>query len=106
MNLKEELIKAAGKFLVVGDYEDPSAIRELTFVNVTKDFFVGQDERTAIEDPRNPNQKFMREFCWPPQAREELEEILRERQKLRKQLDDSMGLVYQLNNKIARGDIK
>lgn len=45
-------------------------------------------------------------YVWPIEAKDELFEIIRKRVELRKAYDDSMSLIYNLRNKIARGEIK
>lgn len=100
MNHKEQLIQAVGKFIVVADLADPASITEYT-LDGDQGKFVYRGHNDRYKD-----QRFSKEFCWPVQAKDELIAILTERQLLQKALDRSLGLVYELNNKIARGDIK
>ena len=98
MSKKHEMIVAAGRFLVVGDMADPASITEYKLDGVDPGVYRCSSESYT-------NQRVIAEYCWPVEAREELVTILTERQRLQKALDDSMGLVYQLGNKIARGEL-
>jgi len=44
-------------------------------------------------------------YLWPIRVEAELVAVLTERQRLKKAYDDSMALVYELSNRIARGDL-
>lgn len=44
-------------------------------------------------------------FMWPARAEGELRSILTKRAELHKAFDDSMNLVYELRNKLSRGEL-
>ena len=67
-----------------------AVIEEYIITKIGKDTVeCGSKERT-----------FYTAFLWPTSCKEELLTILTERAKLRKALDDSMSLIYQLRNKL------
>lgn len=69
---------------------DTASLMELTITKVGKDTVqCGSKEQT-----------FYTAYLWPTSCKEELLAILTERAKLKKQLDDSMSLIYQLRNKL------
>lgn len=49
-------------------------------------------------------QKYLAGFVWPAHAEDILDAVVKHREQLRKQLDDSMRVVYRLRNGIARGE--
>lgn len=92
---REERIIQDLQFLVVGDLCDPKTIRHYNLAHTTKGEYVSRD-----------GGYFIKEFCWPVGAKEELIDLCEHRQKLKKALDDSMSLVYQLSNKYSDGGPK
>lgn len=95
---KKELIKAAGKFLVVADFADPNTIKEYTLDRIGKSTYVGSHGKDG-------EQTFLAEFCWPIQVREELTQVCIEIEKQKKKYDNSFKLIYILNNKITNGEV-
>jgi hypothetical protein len=96
---KHELIVAAGKFLVMEDDSNPNALREYSYDSLaTGGVLVGSR-------PGFDKQLIMIEYCWPVQVKEELVAILTERRRLKQAYDKSMGLIYELTNKIQRGEV-
>lgn len=83
------------KILVPRDLEHVQPIPEYTVKRVVGDTVYCEGEGNA----------FYVAFTWPARARKELEQIIQTRAELRKKLDDSMGLVYELKNKIQRGEL-
>lgn len=84
-----------GDKILVADLDGPSPIREYTVTKILKDTVqCGSAENT-----------FYTAFTWPARVRPQLQAILDERAKLKKAYDDSMGLIYELKNKITRKEI-
>lgn len=97
MSKKLELIRASKSFLVVDSLDNPSSIQRHELARETGDTLVST---------KGKDFQFLKDFCWPVEAEDELRSILTERARLKKAFDDSMSLVYQLSNKIARGEVK
>jgi hypothetical protein len=90
MTSKKLLVQESGCFITC-QLDDPFSIR----VRQLKTILC---ESTYVD---RQNEHFDANFCWPLQYKNELLAVLTERAKLKKAFDDSMGLVYQLNNMIA-----
>lgn len=45
-------------------------------------------------------------YCFPASASHDLIDIMNKREELKKAFDDSMKLVYELRNKVSRGEYK
>lgn len=84
--------------IVVTDYSDPDSTKEY----VVKKFTKGKPGEDTVSTDAGI---FYAAFCWPIEAKEELMKVIKERHRLKKAYDDSMDLVYELKNKIARGEI-
>lgn len=97
MTKKDDLIRAAGKLLVVENDCDPKSIREYNVDGERTDIWVCSNDRYK-------DQLIMKDIVWPVEARDSLIVILLKRQKLKAELDKSMGMYYELNNMIARGE--
>ena len=95
---KKELIKAAGKFLVVADFSDPNTIQEYTLDSIGQTVYVGSYGKSR-------KQTYLAEFCWPIQVREELTKSCMEIEKQKKKYNNSFNSIYILNNKITNGEI-
>lgn len=99
MHRREQLIRKDGKFLSVDDLDSPDSIRE----------HVLETKRKGISDEffmvAGTQEGYHRNFCWPVGVRTELTEVLTKRAALKKAYDDGMSLIYQLSNKIARGEL-
>ena len=95
---KHDLIVAAGKFLVAGRDDDPTSVSEYKLDGVRDDCYLGSNDKYK-------DQMMYKDYCWPVQVRDELISVLTERNKLMKAYNESMGLIYELNNKIARGEV-
>lgn len=85
------------KIFVVQDWCAPSSITGPHIVRKCDGLFVYCEGKDAI---------FSAAFCLPEKALTTAKGICEERRKLQKALDDSMCLVYQLNNAISRGEFK
>ena len=57
-----------------------------------------------VDGKHRPEDCLYSAFVWPARVEEELVAVLTERWKLRRAYDASMGLVYQLQNRITRGE--
>ena len=55
-----------------------------------------------VDNKHLPEDCLYASFAWPAQYKKELREILEKRAALKKAYDDSMGLVYELRNRITR----
>lgn len=97
MSKRLEMIRASKRFVVVDDLTDASSIH-------IEDFL--QDNGEFVRSTRGKHCTYSVDFCWPIEAHEELVRVITERQRLQKIADDSMKLVYDLNNRIARGELK
>lgn len=89
-----QMIQASKQFITAEDLSDPKTIQVHTLSRVDKETLIDSAGGYYIAD-----------FCWPIEVHGKLTVILTERAKLKKALDDSMGLVYQLGNAISRGEI-
>ena len=89
------MFKVGDKVLIPDSLHSASQILEKVITKVEKDTIqCGSVEQT-----------YYKAFCWPASAREELIKILETRAELKKAFDDSMKLVYELKNKISRGEL-
>lgn len=82
-------------FVTVDDFTNSATIRTHTLAGTTKD---------ACKD--TAGNYWLKDFCWPVAAVGELREVCNQREILKKALDDSMSLVYQLSNKYSDGGPK
>lgn len=85
-------MKIGDTILVPRSLDDPSGITEHVITKVMKD---------SVQCG-SPEMVFYSAFCWPIEVKDELIKILETRRALKKQFDDSMGLIYELKNKIVR----
>lgn len=95
-NTRASRIIASGKFLVVGDPADPSSIVEKSLSAVRDDYYQSTEGKDYLYHPA---------FCYPVSVKLRLTSIIEERKRLKDAYDDSMALLYQLNNAIARGEL-
>lgn len=85
-------LKPGDTVLICSDMDSPANMREYTVTKVGKETIqCGSSENT-----------FYTAFTWPIKYKEELIEILKRRQELKKAFDDSFTLVLELRNKISR----
>ena len=73
-------------------------VREGTVTKLGKDI-------CWVDNQHKPEDCIYQAFTWPSRVKVELLAIMSERQRLKSDYDNSMAMVYQLQNKIARGDI-
>lgn len=88
------------RVLVIGDFSDPSTIVEYVVVQDK-----GLDVITASREGLQDNAVMYRDFVWPISVRDRLTQIVQFRAEKKKELDDSMKLVYELKNAIVRGEV-
>lgn len=93
---KVERIREVGKFVYVADFASPESI-------VVKD--VGRIALSEVVSSDGIH--YITDFCWPysEDILKRLTGICSERAGLKKAFDDSMNLVYRLQNEIARGEL-
>lgn len=91
---KDELILKSGSFIecLHSDRLDSITVRE-GIVRATKDCYIS-----------SRGHAYAKAFVFPIEVKEELRAIVANRQKLREALEVSIGLVFKLNNRIARGE--
>ena len=65
----------------------------------------GKGDTCGVDGKHRAEDCLYSAYAWPARAEVELLAILTERQRLKKAYDDSMSLVYQLSNKIARKEL-
>ena len=90
--------KAGDHVVWASDLSDPTTVEEGVVTRVGSES--GQD--TVWIGNRGV---FFADFMWPGRVTDHLIGIIAERQKLKKAYDDSMKLIYELRNQIARGEI-
>lgn len=86
------------EILMAGDMDDPKSIRKLKVIGIGKP----EGGMTTIQTTQGI---YFSAFCWPVRVEAELRQILEQRATLKKALDDSMKLVYDLSNRITRGEV-
>lgn len=86
------MFKPGDKIIVATSLDRLSDLHEETITKVSKD---------TVQCGSSENQYYTA-FTWPVAYKSQLEEIVQKRAELKKAFDDSMGLVYELKNKIAR----
>jgi hypothetical protein len=86
------------------DIDDPSAISEGTVTKITKATSV--EALFWIDNQHKPEDCIYQSITYPIAAKEELVSILQERAKLKKAYNDSLKLLFELRNKIVRGEIQ
>lgn len=87
-------MKLGDKVIYCNDLSDPRAMRRGTLERISKEgsFRVFHISGTPVYEAQ----------CWPLSADAELTAILVERERLKKQFDDSIRLIYELQAKLAR----
>ena len=78
--------------LLVMDFTDPTAIREVEVISI-----YGDEAKVKIKGDLTTT--VFVAFLFPPESRQEIEEVILKRQKLKAEYDQSMELVYQLRNR-------
>jgi len=81
------------KVIFYGDLADPQSKSVATVIKSNRD--------TTDTDKGT----FFTAYLFPASVELELDNIIIHRAKLKKTFDDSMSLIYQLNNKISRGEV-
>jgi hypothetical protein len=89
--------KAGDRVVWTNNLDDPSTLKEGTVSSTRKE---GGSELVMID-----GEIYYSDFMWPARVKEDLLAILVKRQVLKKAYDDSMKLIYQLSNKISRGEL-
>jgi hypothetical protein len=83
--------------------EEPDSIRRGTITKVRTEYadvqLVFVDGHHAAEDC------LYSQYCWPARVLEKVKEIIYKRAELLKAYKDSMKLVFELRNQIARGEL-
>lgn len=87
------------KICWTGNFENPSQIRTGTITRMSGD-------SVWVDNEHKPEDCIYRSYCWPISAEPELREIITETARLKKELDDRMGLIYKLRNRVSRGELK
>ena len=81
---------------------DPSLLQEGT---ITKLRQTDRGESLVfVDNQHKPEDSIYHSYCWPARVKDELLAVLAEQRRLQKAGDDSIELVYQLRNAIARGE--
>lgn len=95
MNTKDTRIDQTKSFIVVSDLYNPKSVTTYKLIDMTKDTYVSKEGQ------------FYKDLCFPCTELifNSLIAVCTERARLKKAHDDSMELVYQLSNKIARGEM-
>ena len=83
--------------------ESPSEIREGTITKMSPKTSPGQ--LVWVDNAHRPEDCIFADYCWPIAAKEEMRKILTKRAELKRAFEESMGLIYQLRNKIIRGEL-
>lgn len=92
-------ISVGAKIVYCGNLEDPSTIKEGTVTRYSvPNGLVWIDNHHLAEDC------IYTAYCWPARVKNELTAIVTETARLKKELADRMGLIYQLRNRITRGE--
>jgi len=86
-----------------GDFTNPGDIRSGTITKVAK---VANQGFVWVDNHHKPEDCIFTSWCWPLSAQDDLKAVVTERQRLKKAFDDSMKLVYELRNRVARGEFK
>ena len=89
------MFKPNDRIIVVSDWTNPDSAKEYTVTKVSKDTLqCGSPENT-----------FYSAMCWPASAKNEIMIILQKREAIKRQLDDSFKMVYELRNKLINTGI-
>lgn len=78
-----------------GNLADPNSLRQGAITKI-------QGDLRWVDYQHKPEDCIYLAYCWPAKYKAELADILRKRRELKEAFDDSMSLIYQLRNKIAR----
>jgi hypothetical protein len=79
-------------------YDSPESVVTGTVTKVS-----GKD-LCWVNNQHRPEDCIYQAYTYPAEYKDELIAILTERQKLRKAYDDSLKLLFELRNKVTRGD--
>ena len=82
--------------------EDPNGVRS---GRITKMGKPGSEQLIWVDGRHKPEDCIYAAFCWPERVKDEYLRILMERKRLKKEYDDSMKLIYELRNRLVRGEI-
>lgn len=84
-----------GQVVIHATLDDISTIKEYTItkINTVHDTVTVNNNKELV---------FYTAFVWPVEFKQKLIEIITKRQELKKAYDDSIKLVYELNNEITR----
>lgn len=91
--------KIGDKILWCGQLTGPEHIRSGTVTRVNE-----KHQLVWVDNEHAPEDCLMVAYVWPARVEAELRAILTERARLQKLADDSMKLLYELSNAIARGE--
>jgi len=91
-------VAVGDKIVWFHDAADPSTIRSGTVTRVSADL-------CWVNDHHKPEDCIYQDFTWPGRVEDELRNVLADRAHLKKVFNDSMKLVYELRNKIVRGEL-
>ena len=96
-------MKIGDKIVWYHDLSDPTSKAEGT---ITRMAIQQQTSVCWVDRKHRPEDCLYLSVTWPAAYAEELAAIVQERARLKKAYDDSMILVYQLRNKIARLELR
>lgn len=88
-------VQVGKKVVWCHDMADPSTLQEGTVTRVG-------GEIAWVDGHHRPEDCIYKAYLWPAEVKDELLDIIKERARLKKAYDDSMGLIYQLGNKVTR----
>ncbi len=82
----------------VNNFQDPNSLRSGVVTKWTTSYL-------WVDMCHRPEDCILREYAWPASCRDALLEIITENQRLQRELDARMGLIYELRNKVSRGEL-
>jgi hypothetical protein len=95
------MVKVGDRICWTGDLDTEANVRDGTVTRTKKDgdfWLVWVDGHNKAEDC------IYSTYVWPVAAKDDLIAVLTERRRLKKAFDDSMTLIYQLKNRVSRGE--
>lgn len=96
--------KVGDSIVWCGQMDDPQSMREGTITKVRAGTSAIEG-LVWVDNKHKPEDCICLAYCWPGRVKNDLMAILVERRRLKKESDDSMWLVYELRNKIVRGEV-
>ncbi len=97
-------VAVGDKIIYVQDFTNPSSIKEGTVTKIRE--IKNSLDLCWIDNHHKSEDCIYQHICFPIAAKADVVAAVSERNRLRAAYDDSIKLIYEINNKLARGEYK